>query len=112
MLNILVFEVEVHPIYDRLNKLYREMEEKPNEKALLFGLIHDILVFFGSFKISAEKNSWPGGATYDGNVLDLLFSETLLDETLSIHEQEIEWHAFKICLLSNEKEFYLCIRVS
>lgn len=112
MLNILEFQVEVHPIYDRLDKLFKAMEEKPNENARLFALIHDILVSIYSCKISTEKGSWPGGAAYDGHVYDLLYSETKVNEMIPIQEQYIEWHAFKLCLLTNEKEFYICVRVS
>lgn len=88
------------------------MKEKPNESAPLFALIHDILVSVYLCEISTEKDSRPGEIAYDGLVYDLFHSEAKVDKLIPVQEQYCEWHTFKLCLLINEKKFYICVRVS
>ncbi len=91
--------------YGRLCNLFRLMDPKPNANSRLFAVLHEILTYFCACKTSTKKDEWPGGLTYDSEVIQVWFPD-------SESQSNVQYHVFNLSLLKNDREFYCCLRVS
>lgn len=100
-----------NPAYAALKTIFMSLDDKPTEHAILFAVLKTVLSYYLNLSVNVEKNGWPGGATYNSKVYQLMVPDYCKKKDDGTPERKA-LHTFNFVVLKTADEYFLSLRVN